>query len=114
MVAVMIRLRAFAWLIALIAFIAPPFGAMAPVHAAPSADQMAADCPDHAPPPDCPAQGSAKHAAGQCCPLMAGVVALLPPAVPGETPAPFHASPAAPVPSLAGLAFTQDPPPPRV
>lgn len=114
----MIRLRAFAWLIALIAFIAPPFGAVAPVHAAPppdqmAADQMAADCPDHAPPPDCPAQGTAKHAAGQCCPLMVGVVALLPPAAPGEAPAPVHARPAAPAPSLAGLAFTQDPPPPR-
>jgi hypothetical protein len=110
----MTRLRAFAWLIALVAFIAPPFGTMSLAHSALPAEQAAAECPDHAPPPDCPAQGTAKHAAGQCCPLMAGVVALVPPAVPAETPASFHALLAAPEPSLAGLFCKQDPPPPRV
>jgi hypothetical protein len=110
----MIRLRAFAWLIALVAFISPSFGTMSPAHSALPAQQAAADCPEHAPPPDCPAQGTAKHAAGQCCPLMAGVVALMPPTVLAETPALFHALPAATVPSLAGLSYKQDPPPPRV
>ncbi len=34
---------------------------------------------DHAPPPDpCPSEGTAKHAASACCPLMSGAVALLP------------------------------------
>ena len=108
------RLRAFAWLIALVAFIAPPSGAMSLAHAASAAGQAAADCPEHAPPPDCPAQGTAKHAAGQCCPLMAGVVALMPADAPAEAPVPFHARPAAPATALAGLFYTQDPPPPRV
>jgi hypothetical protein len=110
----MIRLRVFAWLIALVAFIASPFGAMSLAHSALPADQVVADCPDHAPPPDCPAEGTAKHAAGECCPLMAGVVAVLPPVVLAEAPASFHARPTAPASSLAGLAYTQDPPPPRV
>jgi hypothetical protein len=110
----MIRLRAFAWLIALVAFIAPPFGTMSLAHAALPAEQAVADCPEHAPPPDCPAEGTAKHAAGQCCPLMAGVMALVPPAVPAETTSPFHARPVAPAPSLVGLTCKQDPPPPRV
>ena len=36
------------------------------------------DCPDHAPPPDpCPSEGTAKHAASACCPMMSGAVALL-------------------------------------
>ena len=111
----MIRLRAFAWLIALIAFIAPPFGTASMAHAAQPMEQAAlSDCPDHAPPPDCPAQGTAKHAAGKCCPLMAGVVALLPPAALEQTPAPFDARPATIAANLTGLIFTQDPPPPRV
>jgi hypothetical protein len=109
----MIRLRAFAWLIALVAFIAPPFGTMLSAHSALPVEQAAADCPDHTPPPDCPAHGTAKHAAGQCCPLMAGVVALVPPGVLAEKPVPFH-TPAAPARSLAGLSCKQDPPPPRV
>ena len=109
----MIRLRAFAWLIASVAFMAAPFGTMSLAHSALPAGQAAADCPDHAPPPDCPAQGTAKHAAAQCCPLMAGVVALVPPTVLADAPASFHGLPAAPAPSLAGLTCKQDPPPPR-
>jgi hypothetical protein len=110
----MIRLRAFVWLIAIVAFIAPPFGTMSLAHSALPSEQAAADCPDHAPPPDCPAQGTAKHAAAQCCPLMAGVVALVPPAVLADAPVSFHALLAAPAPSLVGLIYKQDPPPPRV
>lgn len=111
----MIRSRALVWLIALIAFLAPPFGTASMAHAAQPMEQAAlSDCPDHAPPPDCPAQGTAKHAAGQCCPLMAGVLALPPPVALEQAPAPFYARPAAVAPNLTGLTFTQDPPPPRV
>lgn len=108
------RLRAFALLIALLAFVASPFGAGSVPHGASAAEQTLSDCPDHAPPPDCPAQGTAKHAAGECCPLMAGIVALLPPALPGGTVPPLHARPTAPAPGLAGVVVTKDPPPPRV
>ena len=116
----MTRTRSLVWLLALVAFVVPTFGtavashAMSPamVHGAQAAS---ADCPDHAPPPeDCPDQGTARHAAGQCCPLMAGVVAVLPPASVGAVPAPLHDWLAVPARQLTGLTFTQDPPPPRV
>jgi hypothetical protein len=109
----MTRLRLLVWLLSLVALVAPPGMTL---HAMASPAEMAAvDCPDHAPPPHpCPDEGTAKHAASTCCPLMAGVVALLPPAVLAQTSAPFHAGPAAPTASLAGLVHTQDPPPPRV
>ena len=111
----MVRVRSLLWLMALFAFALPSFGTASIGHAAAPAGQTAmADCPDHAPPPDCPSDGTAKHAAGQCCPLMTGVVALLPPAAPPEATAPYHARPATITRDLAGLTFTQDPPPPRV
>lgn len=111
----MLRLRTLSWLIALLAFLAPSFGTASMAHVAQPRKQAAsADCPGHAPPPDCPAQGTAKHAAGNCCPLMAGVVALLPPAAVVQTAAPLHARPATIAANLTGLPFTQDPPPPRV
>jgi hypothetical protein len=112
----MTRLRAFAWLIALIAFVVPSIGTATVSHAmAPAQQSASADCPDHAPPPeDCPAQGTAKHAAGQCCPFMAGVVALIPPAVADDAPAMFDARPPGLVPHLSGLTSAKDPPPPRV
>jgi hypothetical protein len=105
----MIRLRLLVWIVALAALLMPPGMTL---HATAEAEAMV-DCADHAPPP-CPDEGTAKHAASTCCPLMAGAVALLPPVVPAETPAPFHAGPATPTASLAGLDHTQDPPPPRV
>jgi hypothetical protein len=108
------RLRSLAWLIALIAFVVPSLGTGSMAHAMPPAGQMAAaDCPDHAPPPDCPAQGTAKHAAGQCCPFMACAVAVLPYEAAVQAASLFHGRPAHPVPSFVGLLFTQDPPPPR-
>jgi hypothetical protein len=108
------RLRSFAWLIALIVFVVPSLGTASMAHAMQPAEQMAAaDCPDHAPPLDCPAQGTGKHAAGQCCPVMACATALLPSEVPVQAAAPLHGPSARAVPSLAGLLFTQDPPPPR-
>lgn len=109
------RFRSIAWLIALIAFLTAPFGPASMAYAAQPIKQAALlDCPDHAPPPDCPAQGTAKHAAGKCCPLMAGVVALLPAGAFAQTEAPAHARPRTIAPNLTGLAYTQDPPPPRV
>lgn len=116
----MTRARTLVWLIALAIFVVPSFGAAAASHAmAPPMTQDAGgasvDCPDHAPPPvPCPEQGTAKHAASQCCPLMAGSVALLPPAILERTPSPAEHPLLAPAHRLAGLIFTQDPPPPRV
>jgi hypothetical protein len=115
MVSAMGRLRSLLWLISLLAFLAPSFGTASMAHVAQPPEQAAsADCPDHAPPPDCPAQGTAKHAAGQCCPLMAGIVALLPPVALVQAAVPYHVRPATIARNLIGLTFTQDPPPPRV
>jgi hypothetical protein len=111
----MTRLRLFVWLIALVAFIAPAGASAAPHQAAPQEQAALSDCPDHAPPPKpCPEQGTAKHAASACCPLMSGTIALLPlTAVDG-----MSSSVEPPLLTLAhrltGLIFTQDPPPPRV
>jgi hypothetical protein len=111
----MVGARSFLWLLALVAFAVSSFGTASIGHASASAEQSAmADCPDHAPPPDCPSQGTAKHAAGKCCPLMTGVVALLPPVASAQTVAPYHIRPATIARNLIGLTFTQDPPPPRV
>lgn len=116
----MTRARSLVWLIALVAFVVPSFGTAVASHAmsaimAHGAQATSADCPGHAPPPeDCPDQGTARHAAGQCCPMMAGVVAVLPPASVGDAPAPLPDWLAVPARQLTGLTFTQDPPPPRV
>jgi hypothetical protein len=111
----MIRLRLpvsrLVWLIALVALVAPP-GLTLHAAAAPAAQAMA-DCPDHAPPP-CPDEGTAKHAAHTCCPLMASAVALLSPAIAIDAPFAFTAIAAPPVRSLSGRIPTKDPPPPRV
>ncbi len=108
----MTRWRILVWLVALMALIAPPGFS---VHAmAPMSQAASADCPDHAPPPDpCPSEGTAKHAASACCPLMSGTVALLPPAF---ADASFLLdSPVSPRGlRLTGHIFTKDPPPPRV
>ena len=116
----MTRARTLVWLIALAIFAVPSFGAAAASHAmaqpmTQDAGAALVDCPDHAPPPaPCPEQGTAKHAASQCCPLMAGSMALLPSAILERTPSLAEHPFLAPVHRLAGLTFTQDPPPPRV
>lgn len=116
----MTRARTLIWLIALAAFVVPSFGVAAATHAMTpdvvvEAHAAMVDCPDHAPPPKpCPEQGTAKHAASQCCPLMSGSVALLP-SMPFESQASLVESPLlALAHRLKGLIFTQDPPPPRV
>jgi hypothetical protein len=108
--------RSLFWLVALVAFVLPSLGAASMAHAAASAERSAAvDCPDHAPPPaPCPEKGTARHAAGDCCPLMAPALALLPPAADGDVALPFHAPLLERMRSLAGRLFTEDPPPPRV
>ncbi|MEP6658259.1 MAG: hypothetical protein ABJC33_13545 [Betaproteobacteria bacterium] len=112
----MTPIRSLVWLVALIAFVVPSFGTAAMVHAAAPAERAASvDCPDHAPPPDpCPAKGTAKHAAGACCPLMTSASALLPPIADVDGPVVLHARVPAPVRHLIGRTFTTDPPPPRV
>jgi hypothetical protein len=112
--------RTLVWLIALVAFVVPSFGAAAASHAmahptALEAQAASVECPDHAPPPaDCPAQGTAKHAAGQCCPMMSCTLAVPPLSMAEDAQPPLGQPPLAPVRGLAGLTFTQDPPPPRV
>jgi hypothetical protein len=107
----MVRRRLLVWLIALVMLVAPPgmvAHAMSPADAA-----TAVDCPGHAPPPPCPDEGTAKHAASTCCPLMAGAVAMLLPAVDIEPPARSGLPPAAAGDTLAGRTLTEEPPPPR-
>jgi hypothetical protein len=112
----MARIRPLLWLVALISFTVSSFGTLSIAHAAKAVDQAtSADCPEHAPPPEpCPAQGTAKHAAGDCCPLMTGSLALLPAAPGGEAAMAFDAFATWRAPSLAGRLFAKDPPPPRV
>lgn len=115
----MTRARTLVWLIAVIAFAVPSFGTVGAGHAmAPplerGAQAGAMDCPDHAPPPGCPAQGTAKHAAGECCPLMSGVVALFLPGAIADAPVRSHARVIAAVAGLTSLFLAQEPPPPRV
>jgi hypothetical protein len=111
----MIRLRSFLWLVALLGFVASSFGAASMVHAVQAPQAAVVDCPGHAPPPDpCPARGTAKHLAGDCCPLMSSTLALLPATADGETAVSFSAPVAPPVRHLAGHFYTKDPPPPRV
>lgn len=108
--------RSLLWLIAVVAFAFPPFsGAAASMASHGNASTAATtDCPDHAPPPDpCPAKGTAKHAAGDCCPMMSGTIALLPDAPTSDkqaAPSGHVAFAGAP---LIGFLPTKDPPPPR-
>jgi hypothetical protein len=109
----MTRLRLLAWLITLAALIAPP-GLTLHALAAPAGEAVAVDCPDHAPPPDpCPAEGTARHAAATCCPMMAGALAVLSPPLVADAIAPSAAPSAPPARSLTGRVLATDPPPPR-
>jgi hypothetical protein len=105
------RVRLLVWMVALVALLMPQGMS---VHAMATAQPAASvDCPDHAPLPPCPDHGSAKHAAGDCCPIMAGALALLPQPVVIDHLLPLHLLPAKRAPSLAGEASSKDPPPPR-
>ena len=107
------KMHGFAWLIALLAFACPPLSG---AHAGPAVHHAASgvDCPDRAPPPQpCPAQGTAKHAAGACCAMMAGMLAVLPGPPILQTLPPSVGRSLAVYADLTGLLFTKDPPPPR-
>lgn len=121
----MTRLRSFLWLLALGALVFPSFGiAVAPSHASSShasspahatslvAHAASMDC-EHAPPPDCPSEGTARHAAGTCCPLMSASVAIVLPAIPADAPPTVFVRIRADAAHLTGRMSAQEPPPPR-
>lgn len=111
----MIRFRILIWLFAIAVFVIPSMGPKMVGHEmAPAERAMSVDCPSHAPPSGCPDEGTAKHAAGECCPLMAGVVALPSPSATVAAPAFRHVHVSPTSRTLAGRLFTKDPPPPRV
>jgi hypothetical protein len=102
--------RLLAWLVSLVALMVPP---MATGHViGPPQAVASVECPGHAPPP-CPDHGTAKHAAGECCPLMAPMMALLSEAPVLETELVFRVPMPEPAAGLAGRIVTKDPPPPR-
>jgi hypothetical protein len=105
--------RLLVWLVSLVALLVPPV-AVGQAMAMPRS-VVSIDCPDHAPPPmPCPEHGTARHAAGVCCPLMTPMVALLSEAPIIDTKISFRM----PTPELSagmsGRIVTKDPPPPRV
>jgi hypothetical protein len=106
------RLRRLLWLIALAVFVCPSW-----IGSAAAADRIAHPIAGHChdvPPPPCPEHGSAKHAAGLCCPLMSQSAAVMPRAMvlnPSRDPSRFVLAAG---PHLTGLSPHEDPPPPRV
>lgn len=111
----MTPVRALVWLMVLVAF-AWPVGLWHATKAEAAMGRTAmSDCPYHAPPPQpCPDRDTAKHAAGTCCLLMAGMVALMPSALEYTgRQARYDYTPSVAA-GQAGLLLTKDPPPPRV
>ena len=104
--------RLLVWLVSLVALMVPPVAtghATSPPHAV-----ARVECPEHAPPPaPCPDHGTAKHAAGECCQLMAPMMALLSEGPVLDTRIIFRTPLPEPLAGLAGRIVTQDPPPPR-
>ena len=105
-------LRRLLWLIALAVFVCPSWiGSAAAIERA--AHPIAGDCHD-GPPPPCPEDGSAQHAAGLCCPPMSLAIAVLPP----EATLNPRCNPSRVIgaggPRLTGLSPHKEPPPPRV
>ena len=74
----------------------------------------AVECIAEPPADPCPDQGTAKHAASACCPLMSGTIALLPLSAVDGTSSSLESPLLTLAHRLTGLTFTQDPPPPRV
>jgi hypothetical protein len=105
--------RFLVWLVSLVALLVPP---MATGHAmAPSQPVASIDCPDHAPPTaPCPDHGTAKHAAGDCCSLMAPLMALLPGTLVVDAKIMSRLPLPEPPAGFTGRTVTKDPPPPRV
>lgn len=104
--------RLLVWLATLAALLAPP-GTTMPAAEPDRSAAVGIDCADHAAPPPCPDQGSARHAAGDCCVHMTVHAALLPNLVlladrpPAAARIPFADE------TTAGLPAARDPPPPR-
>jgi len=104
-------LRAFAWLLTVVAFMMPA-AAMQPAQAM-QGDAMAMHCGDPMPPP-CPDHDTAKHAAGSCCSSMAAASALLPASGDALRSAMSSLDRAATaVAGLTGISRAKEPPPPR-
>jgi hypothetical protein len=104
-------LRAFAWLLAVVAFMMPA-APMQPAQAM-QGSGMGMHCGDPKPPP-CPDHDTTKHAAGTCCPSMTVASALLPAsgdALRSAMSSLDRASTA--VACLTGISQTKEPPPPR-
>ncbi len=109
------RVRGLIWLIAFVALVWPPsFGVpyKAMAHDAGMPMTALTGC-DHAPPPPCPMNDSAKHAAGTCCPAMSGAVALLADEAPAIAEPVYRAFVVSTAIALSGINSKQDPPPPR-
>jgi len=113
------RSRCILWLLALTVYLLPSFAGPAASadrtsHATQPHAAAMTDCGHEAPPPPCPEDGKAAHAAGLCCPLMTGTPALLPSQTrigPKVQSALFAVRA---LPHLIGLSPHTDPPPPRV
>jgi hypothetical protein len=105
--------RGLVWLLAFVALVLPPSFAPSTAAAA-SHPTTTSDCDHHAPPPPCPEKGTAKHAAGLCCPLMAQMVATLPASVATADPATRGPAALPAAVHFTGLSPHKDPPPPRV
>lgn len=104
-------LRAFAWLLTVMAFMVPP-AAMQPAQAM-QGGERGVHCPGSLPPP-CSDHDTAKHAAGTCCASMAAASALLPAS--GEAVASAMSSldrASTVVAGLTGFSQAKEPPPPR-
>lgn len=108
----MVRLRILAWLLTFAALIAPPGWSKA-VSAMAGDPAVAMDCAEHAPPPSCPDEGTAKHATATCCPATGGAFSLAA-AEPLPVPAVRPVVPTARLmPMLRGHVPAADLPPPR-
>jgi hypothetical protein len=105
--------RLLAWLVSLVALIVPP---LATGHAmSPPQVVVSVDCPGHAlPPAPCPDHDTAKHAAGDCCAMMAPMMALLSEAPAVDAKVMLGMPSPEPVAGFAGRSITKDPPPPRL
>jgi hypothetical protein len=110
----MASVRLLVWPIILLAFAWPAGLSHSAKSDAATAGMAMSDCPFHAPPPHpCPDEGTAKHAAGTCCAMMAGMAALMP-ATPEYVACPREHDYVPFVESRqTGLLLTKDPPPPR-
>jgi len=105
-------LRRLLWLIALAVLVCPSAIPVAGAieRAVHPGSIHCADCP----PPPCPEHGTARHAAGLCCPLMSHTLAVLSFATPVARFRAIRSFAEFTGRDLIGLSPRQEPPPPRV